>query len=708
MMNSLGATWLSATVQVTVLGLIAAAVQLRPGRRGAGASAFAAAASLLLCLVLTGLQFCPLPDWWSWSCLTIEQERADPRPAVAATVTDDAGDAPARDGAAHTAIAVPWQRWWARLQEGLTTAANVGWRWTAWLGLALAGGCAWILFRLLLGLVALRALRRRSRPVTDAGILGLLDSLRRELGCRSPVDVGETSDLTTAATIGWRRPVILLPDHWRSWTDAERRAVLAHELAHIRRGDFALGVISRLALAAHWFHPVVHWLSRRLRLHQEMAADDVAARVCGGRAGYLRALARLTLAHDRSPMPGLLQAFFSSTGTLERRIDMLRKHSDSLREPSRWMRGGVFAALAVAALALSALRGMAQTDDKPNTTAQARQKTHDSHRPFDLSYLSDDVIGVVAFRPAELFAQPGMKAYADIVNKSHAEMLKYMGVGQWGTDVLGVEHLDQVVAKVMHTFDEKQPEGRRNSILTGITLVRMAKDFDWRGYLLRNHPKLQETTHLGRKYLKGSIDDMTVCGRGGCFYIADARTLVIETEPQMKKLLERKPGQRPGWLWAKGWQKVERSLFAGALDFRNPWTKDIKAMKAKGAEADSDYEDLISAFLLETQTTVVGIDAREKVTLQSWSQCPSEAHARAVAAKATAIREKIGPLLAEARRAQPVPTTKEQPDAISVEMVAGLLATLSIEVSGDTIRLGTAFPIDLPAIARLIYNELKE
>ena len=74
-------------------------------------------------------------------------------------------------------------------------------------------------------------------------------------GCRRPVELREVPDLTTPATAGWRRPVVLLPDDWRSWDDAERRAVLAHELAHIVRGDYAAGLVARLAVVAELLSP---------------------------------------------------------------------------------------------------------------------------------------------------------------------------------------------------------------------------------------------------------------------------------------------------------------------------------------------------------------------------------------------------------------------------------------------------------------------
>src|SRR5205085_1740079 len=112
--------------------------------------------------------------------------------------------------------------------------------WSAWsllAGLFLAG-TAFEALRLLVGLLAVAACRRRSRPIADVGLRRLADELRSALGCRRPVELRSSADVGTAATVGCRRPVILLADDWPGWPAGERRAVLAHELAHVRRHDY--------------------------------------------------------------------------------------------------------------------------------------------------------------------------------------------------------------------------------------------------------------------------------------------------------------------------------------------------------------------------------------------------------------------------------------------------------------------------------------
>jgi hypothetical protein len=71
-------------------------------------------------------------------------------------------------------------------------------------------------------------------------------------------------------------PTIVLPAESDAWTAERRRAVLMHELAHIRRRDILGHTLGRVACAIYWFHPLVWTAARRLRIESERACDDLA------------------------------------------------------------------------------------------------------------------------------------------------------------------------------------------------------------------------------------------------------------------------------------------------------------------------------------------------------------------------------------------------------------------------------------------------
>lgn len=134
----------------------------------------------------------------------------------------------------------------------ISSAAIVAGLWIAGALLVLAGRGR--------GLLARGFLRRQARPPADTAWSELLAELSRELGLRRPVTLLESPVASVPMTWGTWRPVILLPTAARNWPADQRRAVLLHELAHVRRHDAALGALAHLACALHWPNPLV-WLA---------------------------------------------------------------------------------------------------------------------------------------------------------------------------------------------------------------------------------------------------------------------------------------------------------------------------------------------------------------------------------------------------------------------------------------------------------------
>jgi GWxTD domain-containing protein len=105
-----------------------------------------------------------------------------------------------------------------------------------------------------------------------------------------------TSDRCSAPfTVGWVRPVVILPANWQSWPAAQLEAVLLHEQEHARRRDPLIQWIALTNRAVFWFHPLAWWLERHLaRLAEE--ACDAAVLARGHQPGdyceYLLDLAR--------------------------------------------------------------------------------------------------------------------------------------------------------------------------------------------------------------------------------------------------------------------------------------------------------------------------------------------------------------------------------------------------------------------------------
>ena len=113
------------------------------------------------------------------------------------------------------------------------------------------------------------------------------------LAVRRPVRLLESLRATVPLAVGWLRPVILLPV-WAATglTPQQLEAVLAHELAHVRRLDCFVQILAAAAETLLFYHPAVWWVSRTIRQESEHCCDDLAVGTCGDRRGYACALAR--------------------------------------------------------------------------------------------------------------------------------------------------------------------------------------------------------------------------------------------------------------------------------------------------------------------------------------------------------------------------------------------------------------------------------
>jgi beta-lactamase regulating signal transducer with metallopeptidase domain len=134
-------------------------------------------------------------------------------------------------------------------------------------------GALFVLIRLLRSSWFAIGLTRTSLRVRTDSWLALLASLRRELRVQSAVDLrigGEMPPMTW----GVFRHVILLPDAALQWTEERLRAVLAHELAHIRRRDGLIQILVQVACSVYWFNPLAWYAAKRMRVEREKACDD--------------------------------------------------------------------------------------------------------------------------------------------------------------------------------------------------------------------------------------------------------------------------------------------------------------------------------------------------------------------------------------------------------------------------------------------------
>jgi hypothetical protein len=569
-MNFLEVSLIDGATRATAFAVAGIIFYLNMRRWSPAAGSLTAAATLVLMGVVSLLALCP------WLRLPIERLR---RPAIetiagrkaavlevpevqpnASNVTAVSRAGPPTDD--KSPVVDGFLEWLVRARDGpVIRPRRPDWTWAAWASRLLLACLAFGTARLVTGLWAMRRIRSRCRPVDDRGMLEMLEVLRAEMSCVRPVELRTAPDLATAATIGWRRAIILMPEEWQAWDEVERRAVLAHELAHVCRGDFLTGLLAQLGLAVQFYHPLAHWLSARLRLEQELAADAWTARLSGGNVPYLTTLARMALRRDERAPGWPARAFLPSRGTFVRRIEMLRDSRNVrhiLHSPT--MRFLTVGSLAALGLLTAGLRGPAGPMPAFAQATSGKQTTTDPSRSakgeFDLSLVPAETRVILAVQPAALFGRPEMaqiaKAFRD--NPDLAPPLR-----------LPPETIDQIVV-----FWEGWPAGPSRPgnpafvpAPSGV-IIRWVDAVEWEkliGTIVRSP---QVAVHSGQSYYRPGGDG----GPRLCAYPADNRTLVLAAEDLLQTLIEDRKGPRAAHSWDEAWSQSARGNLRAAVETR--------------------------------------------------------------------------------------------------------------------------------------------
>ncbi len=192
--------------------------------------------------------------------------------------------------------------------------------WLPWIVGLWTCGVGLLALRLAVGWGMIRRLKRQGKAPKDPAWSARLERLRVRLGVSTSVRLLCSASATVPMVIGWLRPVVLVPASLLAGlTPHQLEAVLAHELAHIRRHDYLVNLLQNIVETCFFYHPAVWWVSRHIRTEREHCCDDLAAAVCGSALDYARALSALAELRHTSGVFGLA----ATGGSLVNRIARL-------------------------------------------------------------------------------------------------------------------------------------------------------------------------------------------------------------------------------------------------------------------------------------------------------------------------------------------------------------------------------------------------
>lgn len=231
------------------------------------------------------------------------------------------------------------------VQSGDPFSLSGWWSWSmlrlqSWLNVIVGLWCAGVAAfacRPILSWYTVRRLRTIGVVTVSSSIQSLLVRTCLALGLRQTVTVWQSTLVKVPVVVGYFKPVILLPASIVSGLPMSQiEAILAHELAHVRRHDYLINIMQTLIETIFFYHPAIWWVSDCIRTERENCCDDVAVGLVGNRVEYGRAL--LALEELRGQQTAL--AMGANGGSLLARVQRLFAPPPIRRQPT--MPGGLF------------------------------------------------------------------------------------------------------------------------------------------------------------------------------------------------------------------------------------------------------------------------------------------------------------------------------------------------------------------------------
>ena len=210
------------------------------------------------------------------------------------------------------------------------------------LGLALARFRGWL---------GIRAAMRASTPI----------DIQAEVAVRS------SPGLLEPGVVGLLRPTLLLPEGiLEHLPPSQLKAVIAHELSHIKRRDNLTAAIHMVVEAVFWFHPFVWWIGARLMEERERACDEAVLSFGSEPRDYADAILSVCKLYLESPL--ICMSGISGSDLKKRIVHIMARHVGSNMSLGKKL---LLLAVALVAVAMPIAIGFASPPKAPTQLAIA-------------------------------------------------------------------------------------------------------------------------------------------------------------------------------------------------------------------------------------------------------------------------------------------------------------------------------------------------
>ena len=230
-------------------------------------------------------------------------------------------------------------------------------------------GASVLVLRLLVNWVLVQQLKSEGIQLTEPRLQVVFKRLMSSLQISKTVQLFESARVSSPLVIGFFKPVVLLPIGLATGlSNAQIEAVLAHELAHIKRHDYLINLLQSLVEIIYFFHPALWWLSARVRQERENCCDDCAVSVCGSKLALAQAL---TFVEEYRQTPALAMALTGGKMPLLRRVQRILGVSERAKVEKNNVSVVVLMMLLLAGVSVYAIR-----NDEKNRTNKPKKTAH--------------------------------------------------------------------------------------------------------------------------------------------------------------------------------------------------------------------------------------------------------------------------------------------------------------------------------------------
>jgi TonB family protein len=255
-------------------------------------------------------------------------------PVIEAAVDLDAGGSgrTARRVAPASTADGPWPPPRTSVMTDAWRASGSGLPWGSVAVVVWLAGVVLGLGRLCVAGWALRRLRTRAERLTHGAWAEAAADAARRPGGRM-LTIYSSPEVASPSTFGVLRPAVVVPESAHRWSTSRVEAVICHEMAHVTRCDWVVHVVADIAVALHWYNPLIHLVRARLQRESEQACDDAVLAAGTAARDYAEHLLAIAHAGRLAVVPAGVVPM-AQPSTLERRIAAMLKPELDRRAPS--------------------------------------------------------------------------------------------------------------------------------------------------------------------------------------------------------------------------------------------------------------------------------------------------------------------------------------------------------------------------------------